>query len=376
MKSTPKTETLPDQPRIAPRATADVVMVLREMERDCEHVISAERANFTVGSAETCDVRIIDRHVSAHHCLLARKGNRIRIVDQESHNGTYFGGRREKTFDIGPGDVFKVAGISLLAMTEEMRAARSVLAEVVDTGASARTSVETVDWLLASVMKGGHVLMLGEPACDQERLARAIHAASHRSYAPFRQSSAFPAERQEQRKMLDQARNSSLFFALRQDSTPPDEALRSMLLSADFCVRLLISAPSLSVAVNCFGMDATSRMLQILICPIRERASQVPVLLDRLLAEVDSPVKVSDLTNDNQRALMAHSWPGNFVDLFEAATRIRAIALAGSVRKAAESLRVPRSTLYYWLDRMMLTLPLDGKAAGVDSDGIPQILEP
>ncbi|HRC59195.1 MAG TPA: hypothetical protein PKU97_24900, partial [Kofleriaceae bacterium] len=64
------------------------------------------------------------------------------------------------------------------------------------------------------------------------------------------------------------------------------------------------------------------------------------------------------------------------VDLFEAATRIRAIALTGSVRKASESLRVPRSTLYYWLDRMMLTLPLDGKSAGVDSDGIPQILEP
>lgn len=369
-----KTVTLPDLPPAAPRDDADMVVALREMERDCEHVLSLERVNFTVGSAEPCDVRVVDRHVSAQHCLLARRGQRLRVVDQDSHNGTYFGGRRERTFDLGPGDVFKVAGVSLMAMTAEMREAHAVLSEVVDSGASARTSVATVDWILAEVLKGGHVLMLGEPACDQERLARAIHAASYRRHAPFQQSSVFPAERLEQRKMLDKARNTSLFFVVRHDSTPPDEAFRSMLLSADFCVRLLVSAPSLAVAVNCFGLEATSRMRQILICPVRERMGQVPLLLDRFLEEQGSSLRIADLTKANQRALLSHKWPENLEELHDAAARMAALAKHGSMRKAALALDMARTTLQSWLDRIMLELPLDGKTAGVDSDGIPQEL--
>lgn len=370
----PKTASLPDLPPIAARNDVDVVIALREMERDCEHILPIDRVNFTIGTAPTNDVKVTDRYVSAHHCLMARRGTRLRVVDQDSHNGTYFCGRRERTFDVGPGDVFKVAGVSLLVTTREMQATRAVLSEVVDVGASARTSTETIDWLLASVMKGSHILMLGEPACDQERLARAIHAASHLRWATFQQSSIFPSERQEQRRMLDKARNTSLFFALRPDSTPPDEAFRSMLLSADFCVRLLVSAPSLAVAVSCFGMEATSRMQQILICPVRERMGQVPLLLDRFLEEQGSLLRVADLTKANQQALLSHKWPENLEGLHDAAARMAALAKQGSMRKAAQVLGMARTTLQSWLDRLLLELPLDGKAAGVDSDGVPQEL--
>jgi pSer/pThr/pTyr-binding forkhead associated (FHA) protein len=351
-----ETESLPDQPTSA-AAGPDLITALRVVGREPEFPLLNDQRTFSLGSATSCDIVLDHPHISGFHCSLNRRGQRIRITDQHSRNGTVFGGRREQSFDIGPGDTFTVASSTLLALNDEMRLSRSTLIEVLGFDDPA-----TVDGLLATAVKGQHLIFSGEPGCDQLRLARAVHHASQRSHYPVFEVVNFPTERSAQRAILDAARNGTLMLTLKESSSPPDDAFRAMLLSADFRVRLLVSAPSISVVVHSLGLDAVSRMQQVRLRPLRERVSEIASLLDRMFVERRASVRVADFRRKNQQALQAHSWPLNIMELREAADRLVALAVHESVTKAAAALEIPRTTLLYWAEeKMHLELPLRGE---------------
>lgn len=349
------TETLPNLPQGGSHPTDDYVTSLRIVGGDIEYVLPSSQTTFTLGADPSCDVVVNSSHVSGVHCLLTRRGGRIRVVDQQSHNGTYFLSRRETQFDIGPGDIFVAAGTPFLAMTHHMGEVRDVLAEVASTDQN--EPERFVDEILATAMRGPHVMIVGEPGCDQERLARSLYHASRWS-TKFIELPEVPADRRQQRKLLDEASHGAICMTLKDRGAPMDETFLSMLLSTDFRVRLFVLAPMLSVANNALGFHVVSRMLQIPILPIRERIGQVPALLDRILSERGSSLRFADLKEVNQRALLRHGWPQNFVELRDFATRLIALAKHDSVKRAAATLEIPRSSLQYWLTRMKLKLPL------------------
>ncbi len=357
MDSPHETETLPEMQRTAIAASADPITALRIVGREVEYPLLAGHAIFTLGSLPSCDLHIESKHISGFHCSLQRKGQRLRVTDQQSHNGTYFGGRREQSFDIGPGDMFTVASTTLVALNEEMRQVRPTLIEIL--GGDRRAAV---DELVFSSGRGQHLILLGEEGCEQGRLARAIHQASPRRYRPLLELSEVPSERAAQRAILDGAHNGGLLLSLKERTAPPDDAFRSMLLSADFRVRLYVAAPSLAVAVAVFGFDAITRMIQVPLRPLRERAGDLPWLLDRIFHERQVKLRTADLRLVNQRALEDHGWPQNFRELREAAHRLIALSAHETVAKAAEALEMPRTTLLYWVEeKMRFELPLVGE---------------
>jgi len=78
-----------------------------------------------------------------------------------------------------------------------------------------------------------------------------------------------------------------------------------------------------------------------------------------MLAERGSPLRISQLTPENQRALGTYSWPDDFASLREAADRLTAIARAGSITGAESALGIPRATLHRWYAKILgLASPL------------------
>lgn len=360
MDSSHETETLPEMQRAAKAASADLITALRIVGREVEYPLLAGTSLFSLGSLPSCDLHVESKHVSGYHCSLQRKGHRLRITDQQSHNGTYFGGRREPIFDIGPGDMFTVASTTLVALNEEMRLARPTLLEIL--GGDRRA---LVDELLFSAVRGPHLIFVGEEGCEQTRLARALHQASTRRHWPLLELSELPSERAAQRAILDGAQNGAILLSLKERSAATDDAFRSMLLSSDFRVRLYVAAPSLAAAITVLGFDAITRMVQVPLRPLRERSGDLPWLLDRIFHERQAKLRTADLRSLNQQALQDHGWPGNFHELREAAHRLISLSTHDTVTKAAEALEMPRTTLLYWVEeKMHLELPLVGEARG------------
>jgi DNA-binding NtrC family response regulator len=92
--------------------------------------------------------------------------------------------------------------------------------------------------------------------------------------------------------------------------------------------------------------------------PLASRAGEILPLLDCMLAERGARLRESDLNPENQAALQAYAWPDNLVGLRAAADRLEALVRDGSLRKAADSLAMSKSTLHHWIERLGLSLPL------------------
>ena len=110
--------------------------------------------------------------------------------------------------------------------------------------------------------------------------------------------------------------------------------------------------------VDVLGAPNVRSMRTVFVRPLALRAEAIPRLLDRLLAERGTILRVADLTPPNQSALQTYAWPGNLTDLQSAADRLIAIARDGSLLKASKALGVSNSTLHYWFGQVGMSLPL------------------
>jgi hypothetical protein len=336
----------------------DVVTALRIHDGDLEYELP-RKAAVTLGASRRCDVHVPDRGLSALHCLFERKGGRFRVHDQHSTNGMFFGGRRVETCDVYPGDTFTPAPVTFLAMNEEMRAQRPIIAEIVGTGFSL-----SPDQVLVEAVKYAHPLLLtAEPGCDTDRLARAIHAVSLRRTRPLVEIFEVPADRSQQREILKRAARSSLVIDLYRIEAPLDPAFCSMVFSRDHHVRVIALAPSTETARRLLGIQHPERMQHIWVRPLGLRPGDIPDLLDRMLAERASPRRITDLTPRNRDALCAWEWRDNLAGLRVAADRLAAIARVPGWdgldwRQRAAATSVPKSTLHDWFTTRRLTSPL------------------
>lgn len=336
----------------------DVVTALRIYDGDVEHELPREPM-VTLGASRRCDVHVPDRGLSAVHCLLERKGGRLRVHDQHSTNGVFFGGRRVETCNVYPGDTFTLAPVTFVAMNEEMRAHRPIIAEVVGTGFS-----PSPDRVLVDAVKCAQPLLLtAEAGCDTDRLARAIHAVSLRRSRPLVEISEVPEDRARQREILQRAARSSLVIDLYRIEAPLDPAFCSMVFSRDHHVRVIVLAPSRDTARRLLAIEAPEHMQHIWIRPLGMRPGDIPDLLDRMLAERASPRRLSDLTPHNRDAMCAWEWRDNLAGLRAAADRLAAIARVPGWngldwRERAAATSIPKSTLHDWFTTLHLTSPL------------------
>jgi len=66
-----------------------------------------------VGRGVTADVRLDDHTVSARHAIVVLRGDRLRILDDRSTNGTFVNGRRVDESALRDGDVVTLGRVVL-----------------------------------------------------------------------------------------------------------------------------------------------------------------------------------------------------------------------------------------------------------------------
>ncbi len=150
----PRTTTLPEWELGAfYTGDPDDVTALCEYLTGRMFVLPSENMTLSLGSGAKCDVSIEGYYLSKLHCTLERRSGALRVQDHGSHNGTYYGGRREAVFEIRPirpGETFQCSSLRFVVLNEAMRAAYPVLTEIVGTkdehGIAAPTCLPATSW--------------------------------------------------------------------------------------------------------------------------------------------------------------------------------------------------------------------------------------
>lgn len=317
----------------------------------------------TVGSSNECDIVVPSEYMSRQHCTLERRFDCVRIHDH-SKNGTYVADRRVlgEPKDVRPGEMFAAGGVTFLALNDQMRRAYPVLCEILDW--EQETSLVPIDpgWptpsqVIQLASGNDHILIAGERGCSQRELAQAIHSISPVRNREIVWINEIPRDRAEQKSLLVRASRTTLVLEIGDGMPIIDEAFRTSLFSTSYRIRVLVVA-SVRRATEVLGPEH-SRMRRIDLRPVAFRSAQLERLLDRQFELNGSAVRCAKLSERNRKALVAHDWPHNLDDVRLAAGRLRVIAAEPSLRKAAATLEVDRSTLQHWFTNTMgLSLPL------------------
>jgi hypothetical protein len=332
----------------------DPITALREYDGVVELELPLDVSRFTMGASRRCDLSLPERGLSATHCLLERRGDQLRLLDQHSTNGMYVQDRRVSEGSIGPGDTFTLAPVTFLAMNAEMRAHRPTIVDVLGTGL-----VPSPDRLLREAARGSsNLLLTGEPNCDQHRLAGAIHAVSLRRRRKLIAVGELPAERAKQRAIIDSAARSTLAVTISAGQLRLDPTFVSMAFSPSYHVRVIVIAPTADEARRVLARDAVDQMQHIWIRPLRLRTEDLDRFLDRTFADQGTTLRTSDLTPANLAALRAYDWPDNLVSLRFLVKAIVEHRSHGGLRPAAKALGMKRTTLQKQLLKVGLSFPL------------------
>lgn len=347
------------------------------------HDIYDLRSRVTAIGADKRDVDIwlLAAHVSARHCRIERRSRGAVLMDDGSKNGTY---HESRTFGLGlkpsfealrvgpggvvltPGTTFVVGGIDhrYIAIDRAIREAHPALTDILGIEDEVRDQAELVspsDLILAAD-SGGHMLITGEPGCEQEALARIVHHISKRRHNPLVERQCVPDDWEARGALLKrEAVHGTLVLQLTDAARPIDRGFLSCLFSPEYKIRVIALARTLDVARKALGPAYARPMMHVGLRPLKQRPPAIPRLLDRCLAGLRSPLRVADLTEENQRALRVFPWPENLAQLRETARRLDALIRAPDFCRnlAWPALGVARTTFYRWFDETLrLSEPL------------------
>jgi hypothetical protein len=315
---------------------------------------------FFIGASrrsEAGDISIPGRGLSATHAMLERRARGIRLYDEHSANGTWVKDAPITTADLRPGDRFTVKPVTLVAMNDAMRLNRPALVEIVGTG-----WVPSPDWLMVESYNSSHLVIAGERGCEQEDLARAIHAISPRRAQAILEIDPIPNDRADQIAIVKRAANqtpkqrTTVVLTLQDGQPPLDHTFLSMLYSTAYGVRVIVLSRTSEDARRALGEALAGVCHHIALRPLAYRAAEIDQLLDRAFERRKSALRAADLTTENQEALRAYLWPRNLAELRLIAAALIAHETLGGWRRASDALAQKKSTLQDHFNRIGLQL--------------------
>jgi two-component system, NtrC family, response regulator HydG len=151
------------------------------------NVKAAHGGTTSLGTSPLADLYVDDPSVSRRHALLSVDDAGLRIVDQESTNGTTINGLRIRDAVVGGGEVvlFGIAGFSVLPGPTELAPALPFAArfgKLIGQSEAMRALYPLLKRLASSTVP---VLIQGETGSGKEVVAEALHDASPRASQPF-----------------------------------------------------------------------------------------------------------------------------------------------------------------------------------------------
>jgi two-component system, NtrC family, response regulator GlrR len=340
----------------ADRVTIRRFRLTVEAGPDRGKAITSDGDRVVIGTHDGADLRLTDRAVSRYHCELVLDADAVVLTDLQSRNGTALDSVPIRVAPLRDGAVILVGASRLtfslapehaeipLAMTDRFGrlvgiapATRAVMAQLARVAPTEST-----------------VLLEGETGTGKEVASESLHGASARRDGPLLivDCGALPADLLEAELFGyvegaftgATADKAGVFEAAAGGTVLLDEigelslALQPKLLRAleareirrigesthrKIDVRIIAATNrDLRAEVNSqrFRADLYYRLavFQIRLPPLRERAADLPLLVDALLADLgmaSAPVAATLRTADAREQLAAHAWPGNVREL-------------------------------------------------------------
>ncbi len=148
--------------------------------------IRLDRKPIEVGRVASEGVFVVDDdRVSRRHTRIALKGDRVRVTDLDSRNGTFVDGKRitDETFTRLP-RLLRV-GQTLFRFTPDIRPFLRATVETTAEGIVGPTLRASRDWINRAAAAGDTLLLTGPSGSGKELAARAYHAAGRFAAGPF-----------------------------------------------------------------------------------------------------------------------------------------------------------------------------------------------
>jgi len=363
-------------PAVIPVGPISSLVVVGE---NIELHLPAAQVRFTLGAAgpPAVDLTLQSSYLSRVHAVLERKGNKLRVVDQRSTNGTFRRGQRDPDFDIAAGEVFELSRhVKLLALDPSMAILRRKLLWVVGLGNRA-----AADAAIEHIATNAPILLVGPPECEQVPIAVEIHRRS--GYSDRGLVVAERADDEDAREaVLKRGEGSTVYLDLTPLAAPLPAAFVARLFA---CSRPILSAPS---EAHAFALlDTYARQLRpIDLKTPAERPDDIPRLLEALVIEEHTRrvregtapagelLPIAALGEQNLEGLKRHPWSGNFAELRGQVRRLHAALTNGlRIRATARALGLRSHTsLIEALERIGVSLGRSGYGAdGVAGDDVP-----
>jgi DNA-binding NtrC family response regulator len=320
---------------------------------DAGRRMEAQTDTLTIGTADGNDLIVTDATVSRYHVELARRPEGILVADAGSLNGTYAGGMRIERAVVPPGTVIRI-GKTAVRIGEGGQVTLEV--HDADTLHGLRGRTPTMRQLLLRVERAAKsdtaVLLIGESGTGKELIARALHDLGPRAAKPLvtvdcgalsptlvaselfgHERGAFTGADRQHIGAFERADGGTLFLD-EIGELPP--ALQANLLGvlerrrfrrlggkAEISIDVRVVSAThrdLRAEVNAgtFRLDLYYRLAVVVmkVPPLRERAEDIPLLVEHFLRECGFDGEVGELISPPVMAgLCKHHWPGNVREL-------------------------------------------------------------
>jgi transcriptional regulator with PAS, ATPase and Fis domain len=313
-----------------------------------------------VGASDDCDLVLADPRVSRRHCEIRLTERGVLLRDLDSTNGTLVRGVPILEARLPPG-VPVALGDSELVVQPAGAAAVLPLSSSTSFGEAIGQSLP-MRALFAKLERvvptDETLLLLGESGTGKEVLARAIHDNSRRKDGPLvvvdcgaiaptlieaelfgYERGAFTGAVGSKPGLLERAHRGTLFIdeigELPLDLQPKllraIEAREARRLGADrphpFDARVVAATHRnlrARAVEGTFRKDLYYRLavIELHVPALRERADDIPMLVERFLAARDPPGALSDLPPETISLLKAYDWPGNVRELRNVVARL------------------------------------------------------
>src|SRR3990172_7899781 len=344
---------VPTTPQRSPR---EAPVALRLLCSGREIPLPADLREFCIGSDPGNRLVLDDRYVSAFHCTLERSGpHGLTVRDRESRNGTFVNGiRSHGPQPVEPGTRIVVGATALSVVAPSRRKTPPAITLLVGEDPRFRLAIETAT-RMARLATG--VVVIGESGTGKELVARLIHESSPRADKPFvalncgaisrelieselfgHERGAFTGATERRLGLFEQANGGTLFLD-ELGELPLAQQPRLLRVIETRRVRPVGSEGERPIDVRIvaathrdlrgeiaggeFRMDLYHRIAcaEIVLPALRERPADIPLLVDRFLAEVGADHGARTMSPATLEALGRHPWPGNVRELRNAIHR-------------------------------------------------------